>query len=189
MVQGCCVTSVGPSLFIVWPSLFFPKLNKRQEDANPRSWGFLLPSIEPQPVLWKEVEGMSVFCVCVHINSSVYQAYVPGTVLNVDSHKNLAGAAAWKPRPQTPHLLRGRAEIWFSLCSLPAVLKKRCCRGCFSLVFFKSTCLFFLYFPMRIKRSRGHNIYCIFPCTPFQGEVLYHLYLSTFMPNHILFHS
>lgn len=104
----------------------------------------------------------------------------------VDSHKNLARAAAWKLRPQTPHLLCGRAEIWFSLCSLSTVLKKRC----FSLVFFKSTCcLFFLYFPMCIKRSRGHNMYCIFSCTPFQGEVLYHLYLSTFMPNHVLFHS
>lgn len=90
-------------------------------------------------------------------------------------------------RLQTPCLLHSRAEVWLPLCFPPLHRWEGCCRACFSPVFKRMCSLFFLYFPVCTKRSSGHNIHRVFPCTLFQDEILYHFYLSTFMPNRILF--
>lgn len=74
-------------------------------------------SIEPWTVLWKEMEGMSVFGMCsykIQCLSSICARHST----YMDSHKNLAGSAACKLRskPLTYHIVELRSGEMLQSC-------------------------------------------------------------------------
>lgn len=180
--------------------LFWPE----QEAGRcwPKELGFSSAlNIEPQTVLWKEVEGVTVFfCMCVHIKASVYRVCVVGTYSTWVLLRTLLGwlLGSWSSRPLTCSPVELRSGS-LSGPSAPS-WEETCCRGCFSPFFFLKkeknlSCVLFYFFlqgkkkcAMCFKTGGCHINTVFFPCTPFHDEVLYHLYLSTFMPDHILFH-